>query len=54
LHVARVAHRFNLLEIKQFDWIAAVELTDQLKTWDDQDPTKYDFALFALGIEEKF
>lgn len=54
LHVARVAHRFNLLERKQFDWIAAVELTDQLKTWDDQDPTKYDFALFALGIEEKF
>jgi uncharacterized protein (TIGR02757 family) len=54
LHVSRVAHRFNLLERKQFDWIAAVELTDQLKTWDDQDPTKYDFALFALGIEEKF
>jgi uncharacterized protein (TIGR02757 family) len=54
LHVARVAHRFNLLERKQFDWIAAVELTDQLKTCDDQDPTKYDFALFALGIEEKF
>jgi len=54
LHVTRVAHRFNLLERKQFDWIAAVELTDQLKTWDDQDPTKYDFALFALGIEEKF
>jgi len=54
LHVARVAHRFNLLERKQFDWIAAVELTDQLKNWDDQDPTKYDFALFALGIEEKF
>ncbi len=54
LHVARVAHRFNLLERKQFDWIAAVELTNQLKTWDDQDPTKYDFALFALGIEEKF
>lgn len=54
LHVARVAHRFNLLERKQFDWLAAVELTNQLKTWDDQDPTKYDFALFALGIEEKF
>jgi hypothetical protein len=34
--------------------LTAVELTETLKTLDDKDPTKYDFALFALGVLEKF
>jgi uncharacterized protein (TIGR02757 family) len=54
LHVARVARRFNLLKRKQTDWQAALELTAQLRKFDKQDPVKYDFALFALGIIEKF
>lgn len=54
LHVARVARRFNLLERKQTDWRAALELTEHLRKFDKQDPVKYDFALFALGIIEKF
>ena len=54
LHVARVARRFNLLQRKQTDWTAAVELTEQLKKFDCDDPVKYDFALFGLGVIEKY
>ena len=54
LHVARVAKRFNLLQRKQIDWMAALELTDNLRSLDPGDPVKYDFALFGLGIEERF
>ncbi len=54
LHVARVAKKFNLLERKQIDWQAALELTAYLRTFDKKDPAKYDFALFSLGVMEKF
>ncbi len=54
VHVARVAKRFNLLHRKQTDWIAAIELTAHLKTFDSGDPVKYDFALFGLGVMEKY
>lgn len=54
LHVARVARRFNLLERKQTDWLAALELTQKLRIFDPADPVKYDFALFGLGVVEKY
>ena len=54
LHVARVARRFGLLERKQIDWQAAIELTSYLRTLDPLDPVKYDFALFGLGVIEKY
>ncbi|HRI22655.1 MAG TPA: TIGR02757 family protein [Panacibacter sp.] len=54
LHVARVAKRFNLLHRKQTDWQFALELTACLRTLDAGDPVKYDFALFGLGIIEKY
>jgi uncharacterized protein (TIGR02757 family) len=54
VHVARVAMRFNLLTRKQVDWLAALELTSYLKEIDSKDPAKYDFALFGLGVVEKF
>jgi len=54
VHVARVARKFKLLARKQTDWQAAVSLTSLLRTLDPQDPVKYDFALFGLGVIEKF
>jgi uncharacterized protein (TIGR02757 family) len=54
LHVARVARRFGLLNRKQTDWTAALELTERLRKFDKRDPVKYDFALFGLGVAEKF
>jgi uncharacterized protein (TIGR02757 family) len=54
LHVARVAKRFQLLTRPQTDWLAALELTDNLRKFDKEDPAKYDFALFGLGVIEKY
>lgn len=54
VHVARVAKRFGLLQRKQVDWQSALELTEYLRTLDPLDPVKYDFALFGLGVIEKY
>ncbi|MFT3825938.1 MAG: TIGR02757 family protein [Chitinophagaceae bacterium] len=54
LHVARVAKHFNLLQRKPVDWTAALELTNNLRVMDAKDPARYDFALFGLGVMEKF
>jgi uncharacterized protein (TIGR02757 family) len=54
VHVDRVARKLNLITRKQTDWQTAEELTSALRLFDPSDPVKYDFALFGLGIEEKF
>ena len=54
VHVARVARKFGMLTRKQVDWNTAIELTSNLKRMDAADPVKYDFALFGLGVIEKF
>lgn len=54
LHVDRVARKLKLIQRKQTDWQTAIELTARLREFDPLDPVKYDFALFGLGIEEKF
>jgi len=54
VHVDRVARKLGLITRKQTDWQTAVELTAHLSVFDPLDPVKYDFALFGLGIEEKF
>ncbi len=54
LHVARVAQKFRLVTRNQTDWQAALELTNNLKKFCPEDPVKYDFALFGLGVVEKF
>jgi len=54
VHVTRVAKRFGLLQRKQVDWQSALELTNYLRTLDPLDPVKYDFALFGLGVIEKY
>ncbi len=54
VHVARVARGLNILTRKQTDWLAALELTEYLRTLDKNDPVKYDFALFGMGVMEKY
>lgn len=54
VHVARVARQFNLIQRKATDWQTAVELTGEMKNMDAADPSKFDFALFALGVIERF
>jgi len=54
LHVERVARKLKLIKRKPMDWLTALELTSALKKFDPTDPVKYDFALFGLGVEEKY
>ncbi len=54
LHVDRVARKLKLITRKQTDWQTALELTEKLREFDPKDPAKYDFALFGLGIEERW
>lgn len=54
VHVDRVARKLGLITRKPSDWLTAVELTENLKELDAQDPVKYDYALFGLGLEGKF
>ena len=54
VHVARVARRFKLITGDKADWQTAIALTHTLKKYDKKDPVKYDFALFSLGVTEKF
>lgn len=52
LHVDRVGRKLGLINRKHTDWQTAVELTERLRIFDPQDPVKYDFALFGMGILE--
>lgn len=50
VHVARTAREIGLLKRKQNDRLAAEELTKVLRQFSPEDPAKYDFTLFGLGI----
>ncbi len=50
VHVQRVALRLGLITSEKSDWKTAVELTNNLKKLDPQDPVKYDIALFSMGV----
>lgn len=54
VHSAAVARKLGLLHRKQNDIKAVRELDTALRAFDPDDPVKYDFALFGLGIFEKF
>jgi uncharacterized protein (TIGR02757 family) len=50
VHSGRTARHFGLLKRPQDDWKAAGELTQSLSALDKNDPVKYDFALFGMGV----
>ncbi|MEQ8909687.1 MAG: TIGR02757 family protein [Vicingaceae bacterium] len=50
VHTATVGRRLGLLQRKQNDWKAVEELTENLRQFDSEDPVKYDFALFGMGV----
>lgn len=54
VHSGNVARKLGLLKRTQNDWKAVEELTFFLRKLDAADPVKYDFALFGLGVFEKF
>ena len=54
VHSGNVARKLGILSRKQNDWKAVHELDTKLRSFDEKDPVKYDFALFGLGVFEKF
>lgn len=54
LHVQRTAIKLGLLTRTQSDWKAVLELTENLKKFDKNDPVKYDYALFGLSVMPNF
>lgn len=51
VHVARVSREMGLLKRKSNDYQSVLELTSKLKEFCPEDPVKYDFAMFAFGVE---
>lgn len=54
VHSGNVARKLGLLNRKQNDAKALMELDENLRKLDAKDPVKYDFALFGLGVFEGF
>lgn len=54
VHSGNVGRKLNLLTRKQNDAKALLELDTSLRKLDPNDPVKYDFALFGLGVFEGF
>jgi uncharacterized protein (TIGR02757 family) len=54
VHSGNVSRKLGLLVRKQNDWQSVEELTSRLREFDANDPVKYDFALFAPGVNGKF
>lgn len=51
-HTFKVSHKLALLKRKTCDLEAAIELTETLRSFDRDDPIKYDFALYRIGQEK--
>jgi len=54
VHSGNVARKLGILKRKQNDAKAVLELDSVLRAFDKDDPVKYDFALFGLGVYENF
>jgi len=54
VHSGNISRKLGILNRKANDWKAVDGLTANLRKLDPDDPVKYDFALFGLGVFEKF
>lgn len=54
VHTGNVGRKLGLLQRRSNDWKAVEEITAALRAFDADDPVKYDFALFGLGVFENF
>ena len=54
VHSGNISRKLGLIKRKQNDHKAVIELDSILRTFDKNDPVKYDFALFGIGVHEKF
>ena len=52
-HVARISREMGLLKRNANDFKAVLEITENLRKFDPQDPVKYDFAMFGYGVSKR-
>ena len=52
VHVARISREMGLLTRSSNDFKALLELNENLKKMDADDPAKFDFAIFGLGVDK--
>ena len=53
-HTLRISQKLELVKRKTNDLLTLNELDKSLRSFDQEDPVKYDFALFGLGVENEF
>lgn len=53
VHTGNIARKLNLITRKQNDWKTNEELISKLRKFDVNDPAKYDFALFGIGVNKE-
>jgi len=51
-HTFHISQKLGLLSRKTYDLQAVIELTEKLKEFDENDPVKYDFAIYRIGQEK--
>jgi len=54
VHTGNISRKLNLIQRKQNDWKTVEELDFVLRKFNAEDPAKYDFALFGLGVSKDF
>lgn len=54
VHIGNVGRKLGLIKRKANDWKAVKELDKHLRKYCKEDPAKYDFALFGIGLYENF
>ena len=52
-HVAKISRQLGLLKRNDNGYESVIELTNNLRKFDVNDPVKYDFALFGYGVNNK-
>lgn len=54
VHTGNISRKLNLIQRTQNDWTTVLEMDSVLRKFDAEDPAKYDFALFGLGVSNDF
>lgn len=52
-HVAKISRKLDLLKRNDNGYFSVLEITENLRQLDSNDPIKYDFALFGYGVNNK-
>lgn len=53
VHTGNISRKLGLITRTQNDWKTVEELDLIIRTFDEKDPAKYDFALFGLGVTKE-